>query len=72
MYRYWTRLSLGAVVSAAVVVVGFASMTGSAYADHDPEHSIEDFKGGLKALETRVWDCEHGTGGALALSGHWI
>ncbi len=61
----WAVGGIVAVASAAVVVVVFASMTGSAYADHDPEHSIKDFKGGLKALEERVWDCEHGTGGAL-------
>ncbi len=39
MYRYWTRLSLGAVASAAVIVVGFASTTGSAYAEHDINHT---------------------------------
>ncbi len=54
MYRYLTKLSLGAVASAAVIVVGFASMTGSAYATHDPAHSIEEIKGGLKSLEGRV------------------
>ena len=64
MYRYWTRLSHGAVASAAVIVVGFASMTGPAYADHNVDHTVENLKGGLGALEERVWDCEHGIGGA--------
>jgi hypothetical protein len=32
-------------------------------ADHDPEHSIANLKGGLGALEQRVWDCERGIGG---------
>ena len=63
MYRYWARLSLGAAVSAALVVVGFASMSGLAYADHVVEHALENLKGGLGALEQRVWDCEQGIGG---------
>ena len=41
-----------------MIVVGFASMTGSAYATHDPAHFIEEIKGGLKSLEGRVWDLE--------------
>ena len=65
MYRYWTRLSRGAVVSAAVIVFGFASMPGSAYATHDEAHEIQALKGGLKAVEERVWDCENVPGSCL-------
>ncbi len=55
MYQHLTRLSLGAVASAAVIVVVFASMTGSAYADHVLEHEVDNLKGGLRALEQRVF-----------------
>ncbi len=40
MYQHLTKLSLGAVASAAVIVVGLVTMTGSAYADHDLEHAL--------------------------------
>ncbi len=64
MDQHLTKLSLGAVASAAVIVVGLASMTGSAYADHDFEHALKNLKGGVSALEKRVSACELGIGGA--------
>ena len=48
------------IAVAAVISLGGAP----AYADHDTEHVVENLKGGLGALEQRVWDCEHGIGGA--------
>ena len=39
-------------------------MTGSAYADHVVEHAVENLKVGLGALEQRIFDSEHGIGGA--------
>jgi len=35
-----------------------------AYSDHNTDHLVENLKGGLGALEQRVWDCEHGVNGA--------
>lgn len=37
---------------------------GTAYADHTPDHAIANLKGGLGAVEQRLWDCENGVGGA--------
>ena len=33
---------------------------GTAYADHDISHVVQNMKGGLSAIEQRLWDCEHG------------
>ena len=60
MYRYLTRLSLGLVASAAVIVVGFASITGSAYAEHVTGHDTTARNAaaanaqGLTAIDTDV------------------
>ncbi len=69
MYRNLTKLSPGVVASAAMVVLAFASMPRPAYADHDPEHTLLELKGGLgivkdglTALELRVFNCEKGIG----------
>ena len=35
-----------------------------AYADHNVDHVVESLKGGLGALEQRIWDCENGVNGA--------
>lgn len=56
------KLSFGAVASAAMIFAGIASMTSSAYADHTMDHVVENLKGGLGALELRVWNCETGFG----------
>ena len=37
---------------------------GTAYADHTTEHDVQSLKGGLGAIEQRLWDCENGVGGA--------
>ena len=37
----------------ALALAALASMTGSAYADHVTEHTVENLKGGLKALDDR-------------------
>ena len=60
MYQHLTKLALGV----SVMALGFASITGPAFAEHDIEHIVQNLKGGLGALEERVWDCEHGIGGA--------
>ena len=63
MHRHlaFAKLSRGAV---AAFVFSFASMTGPAFADHDIDHVVQNLKGGLGALEQRVWDCENGFEGA--------
>lgn len=48
---------IAALVSA--LLLGFST---PALADHDPEHTLLNLKGGLTALEQRVWNCEHGYG----------
>lgn len=37
---------------------------GVAYADHVLEHTVQNLKGGLGALEQRIFDCENGIAGA--------
>ena len=60
MFQHLKKLTLGA----SVIALGFVHLTGPAYAEHDVAHVVENLKGGLGALEERVWDCEQGIGGA--------
>ena len=52
--RSWTSIFLG---PALALFLGSAFINGSAYADHTTEHVVENLKGGLGALELRVWNC---------------
>ena len=53
-----------AVLPAALLSAMLFGLSTPALADHDVEHVVTNLKGGLGALEQRVWDCEHGVGGA--------
>ncbi len=65
--QYSAKLSrAAAVASVAVIVVAFASMTGPAYADHDPDH-VDDLKGRIGDIERKIWDCENNTGACVAI-----
>ncbi len=52
------------LASAALLSAALFGLSAQALADHDVEHVVTNLKGGLGALEQRVWDCEHGIGGA--------
>ena len=43
------------------------AIAGPAYADHDIDHVVQNLKGGLGAVEQRVWDLEQG--GAVGPTG---
>ncbi len=49
-----------------VTTIFTISLLGSSlvYADHTVDHDVQNLKGGLGALEQRVWDCEQGIEGA--------
>lgn len=51
------------LVPFALVTAALLGLSGPTLADHDVAHSVTDLKGGLGALEKRVWNCEHGYGG---------
>ncbi|WP_332821275.1 hypothetical protein, partial [Pseudomonas sp.] len=53
-----------AVLPTALLSAVLFGLSTPALADHDVEHVVTNLKGGLGALEQRVWDCEHGVGGA--------
>ena len=40
------------------VVALLTGISGSAFADHTTEHVVQNLKGGLSAVEQRVWDLE--------------
>ena len=54
--------SVAALAPAALVSALLLGLSTPALADHDPEHTLLNLKGGLTALEQRVWNCEHGYG----------
>ena len=55
--------SLSSIVLRAGISIFILSVVGSTYADHRSGHGARNFKGGLKALEKRLWNCENGIGG---------
>jgi hypothetical protein len=57
-----SRRRFAAVAPAALVSAVLLGVSIPALADHDPEHTLLNLKGGLTALEQRVWNCEHGYG----------
>ncbi len=54
--------SVAALAPAALISALLLGFSPPALADHDPEHTLLNLKGGLTALEQRVWNCEHGYG----------
>ena len=67
MYRYWTRLPVRAVTSAAVIVVGCVNMSGSAF----PEYSalpVSNHQGAFGPLEVQIEDCFRDSGGRWYIS----
>ena len=57
--RLFTLAKFGGTVSAVLLM-----FAGTAYADHTIDHEVQNLKGGVGALEQRLWDCENGIGGA--------
>ncbi|MCG4452162.1 collagen-like protein [Pseudomonas sp. MMS21-TM103] len=53
-----------AVLPTALLSAVLFGLSTPTLADHTVEHVVTNLKGGLGALEQRVWDCEHGIGGA--------
>ncbi|MFT5098489.1 MAG: hypothetical protein ACI9HY_000597 [Planctomycetaceae bacterium] len=53
-------------VNALLIAVVISNVS---YADHDTEHTVQALKGGIRALEERVWDCENGKGDCLGMTG---
>lgn len=51
------------VATTALLGATLLTASASALADHDVAHVVTNLKGGLGALEQRVWDCERGVGG---------
>ncbi|HUE93316.1 hypothetical protein [Pseudomonas sp.] len=57
----WRNLTI--LAPTALLSTALLGISAPVLADHDPEHSIANLKGGLGALEQRVWDCERGVNG---------
>ena len=55
--------SLAILAPTTLLSTALLGLSAPVLADHDPEHSIANLKGGLGALEQRVWDCERGVNG---------
>ena len=49
-----------AVLPAALLSAVLFGLSTPALADHDDAHTLTNLKGGLAAVERRVWDCENG------------
>lgn len=52
-----------AAPSAVLVSLALLGLSPQALGDHDVAHVVDNLKGGLGALERRVWDCENGVNG---------
>ncbi|MGQ7956329.1 hypothetical protein ACUTAF_01175 [Pseudomonas sp. SP16.1] len=52
-----------AAPSAVLVSLAVLGLSPQALGDHDVAHVVDNLKGGLGALERRVWDCENGVNG---------
>ena len=51
-----------AVLPTALLSAVLFGLSAPALADHTTEHVVDNLKGGLGALEKRVWNCENGYG----------
>ena len=49
-----------AVLPTALLSAMLFGLSAPALADHDDAHTLTNLKGGLAAVERRVWDCENG------------
>ncbi len=58
-----------AAVPAALISITLLGISGAALADHDVTHAVANLKGGVGALEQRIWDCENGRGGCARAKG---
>jgi hypothetical protein len=67
MYRYWTRLPLCAVTSAALIVVGCVIASGSAFPDYS-ELPVSNHRGAFGPLEVKIGDCFRDSGGRWYLN----
>jgi len=57
-----------AAPSAALITLALLGLSPQALADHDTAHIVDNLKGGLGALERRVWDCENGINGKCPIT----
>ncbi len=60
--RFFRRFA--AIAPAALISTALLGLSAPVFADHDAAHTLINLKGGLGALEQRVWNCEHGYSGA--------
>ncbi|MHA6963569.1 hypothetical protein [Zobellella denitrificans] len=61
--------SASGFAATALLSVALMSHSAPVLADHDTEHMVANLKGGLGALEQRVWDCENGRNGCKGIKG---
>ncbi len=75
--RTYRQIWSGFAIPVGAVILAFQILgSTSVYADHDVEHVVQNLKGGLGALEQRVWDndqrlldCENGIDACTGIIG---